>query len=482
MTQPRPGSGLPPVRSPAGLVPSLWEATLPPTERARAEPLDGDADVDVCVVGAGLTGLSTAYHLLRRDPTIRVLVIEAGHVGFGASGRNGGWCSALFPVSTRSLERRHGMDAALAMRRELVRGVDDVHAMTVAESIDCDWARGGTVVAARGPAQLVRAREAVRETARFGVDTLELLDAAGVAEHVRMEGALGGTWTPDCARIHPGRLVHGLARAVQRHGGRIVEGTRARRILPGRVETSHGRVRCDVVVRCTEAYTPLLGRGQTNSVVPVYSLVLATAPLPQKVWDRIGLTRGQTFSEYRHLVVYGQRTADDRMVFGGRGAPYHWGSSVQSRFDTDRRVHAGLADLLLRLFPVLCPGGSGGLLDSGLPVEFTWGGPLGIARDWHPSVGYDRARCTAWAGGYVGDGVALSQLAGATLADLVTGTTTRRTELPWVGHESPRWEPEPLRWAGVNAGLRLAVTADAHERISGQPSRLGGLLSRLTGG
>ncbi|HEU0103701.1 MAG TPA: FAD-dependent oxidoreductase [Mycobacteriales bacterium] len=459
---------------------SLWEATLPAGERVTAEPLDGDTSVDVCVVGAGLTGLWSAYHLLRTDPSLRVLVLEAGHVGFGASGRNGGWCSALFPLSTAALERRHGLPAALAMRRMLVRGVQDVRRLTQAESIACDWAGGGTVVLARSPAQLAHAAAEATEAARYGVDEVRLLDAADVAEHVRADGVLGGTWTPDCARVHPARLVHGLARAVQRRGGRIVAGTRATRIGVGEVQTTRGRVRCGVTVRATEAYTPLLdGR---RSVVPVYSLVISTAPLPQHVWDRIGLARGQTFSEHRHLVVYGQRTADDRMVFGGRGAPYHWGSAVSPRFDTDPRVHAALADLLLDLFPPLRPRRCGGLLDGALPIEFAWGGPLGISRDWHPTVGFDRARGTAWAGGYVGDGVALSQLAGATVADLVTGAETERTALPWVGHASPPWEPEPLRWAGVNAGLRLAVAADARERRTGRPSRLGAVLSSLTGG
>jgi len=479
VTAPRPGSGPEPSRS---AVPSLWEATLPPTERAVAEPLDGDVDFDVCIVGAGFTGLWTAYHLLRRDRTLRVIVVEAGHVGFGASGRNGGWCSALFPLSTRALERRHGLPAALAMRRAAQRTVDDVRELTQAESIECGWARGGTVVVARSAAQLARAAAEAAEAARYGVDTLELLDAAGVRGHLAADGVVGGTWTPDCARLHPGRLVHGLARSVQRLGGRIVEGTRVRRISPGRVDSSHGRIRCEVVVRCTEAYTPLLSPAQGRSVVPVYSLVIATEPLPQSVWDRIGLERGQTFSEHRHLVVYGQRTPDDRMVFGGRGAPYHWGSAISPRYDTDSHVHAGLATLLLDLFPPLRDRQRGGLVDGELPVEFAWGGPLGIARDWHPSVGFDRSRGTAWAGGYVGDGVALSQLAGATLADLVTGAQTERTRLPWVGHVSPRWEPEPLRWVGVNAGLRLAVSADAEERLTGRPSHLTGLLSRLTGG
>ncbi len=209
--------------------------------------------------------------------------------------------------------------------------------------------------------------------------------------------------------------------------------------------------------------------------------MLATSPLPEWAWESIGLANGQTFSDHRHLIVYGQRTADGRLVFGGRGAPYHWGSAISPRFDQDARVHLAVAGALVELFPVLAEvrGGRGRLAD--VPVDHTCGGPLGVPRDWHPSVGYDREQGTAWAGGYVGRGVALAQLAGATLADLLTGQETERTALPWVGHRSPLWEPEPLRWLGINAGLRAASAADAQERVLGR-SPLGALVSRLTGG
>lgn len=451
----------------------LWTATLPAEVAGRRRPpLDGDADVDVCVVGAGLTGLWTALHLLRADPSLRVLVLEAAGVGFGASGRNGGWCSTLFPVSTSALVHRHGLPAALALRAAMVATLDAVEADLAAESVDCHWHRGGTVVVARSAAQLARARAEVAEAARYGVDRLQLLDRDDARARCAAEGTVGGTFTPDCARVHPALMVHGLAAAVERHGGRVAESTRTLRIEPGEVTTSAGTVRCDVVVRATEAYTPLLP-GQRRSLVPVYSLVVATAPLDARTWDAIGLAPGQTFSEHRHLVVYGQRTADDRLVFGGRGAPYHFGSALSPRFDEDPQVFAALRALLLELFPVL---------GQQLRIEYQWGGPLAVPRDWHPSVGYDRRAGLAWAGGYVGDGVATSHLAGRTIADLVTTADTDLVHLPWVGHRSPEWEPEPLRWLGVTAGLRLAAAADAQERRTRRPSPLAGPLRRLTGG
>lgn len=434
-------------------------------------PLDGDAAVDVCIVGGGFTGLWTAYYLLRRNPRLDVLVVEAESVGFGASGRNGGWCSALLPQGVEAIAARHGRERALAMRRAMINTVLEVGAVAEREQIDCDYVRGGTVVVARGRAQLARAEaEVAHDQAWEGVDGLELLDAGLTRERIGVEGALGATYTPHCARIQPAKLVQGLARAVEHHGGRIVEGTRATSLRPGAVTTDRGRVSARHVVRATEAWTPTLP-GHARDVAPVYSLIIATEPLPQRFWDDVGLAQAETFSEHTNLVVYGQRTADDRLVFGGRGAPYHFGSAVRPAFDLEPKVFTALHAMLVDLFP--------GVREAA--ITHRWGGPLAISRDWHASVQYDPATGVGAAGGYVGDGVATTNLAGRTLADLVTGTRTGLTTLPWVGHRSRRWEPEPLRWLGVNAGLKLAELADVEEARTGRPARLGRVLASLTG-
>jgi glycine/D-amino acid oxidase-like deaminating enzyme len=456
---------------------SLWHDTLAASGDDELTPrpsLDGDLDVDVCVVGAGFTGLWTAYALLATDPAVRVAVLEAEIAGFGASGRNGGWCSALFPASTAALARRHGRDAALALRRAMNATVGEVGRVVDAEGIDAHWRQGGTVVAARTPVQLERARSAVAADAVFdGVDELRLLGPDDARARIGVSRLLGATYTPHCARVHPARLVRGLARAVEQRGGAISEGTRALRISPAhrpRVETTHGTVRADVVVRATEAWTPGLP-GSRRDVVPVYSLMVATEPLPASFWATAGLAAGETFSDLRHLIIYGQRTADDRLAFGGRGAPYHAGSRIEPGFDRDARVFAGLRATLADLFPGL----------RGHAFTHAWGGALGIARDWHAGVGLDRSTGIGWAGGYVGDGVGTSNLAGRTLADLILGRDTELTRLPWVGHRSPRWEPEPLRWLGVNAGLRAMTIADREERLTGRPSLTARVMAPLLG-
>ena len=429
----------------------------------------------MAIVGAGYTGLWTAYYLLAADPTLRVVVLEAEVAGFGASGRNGGWCSALFPQSLASLTRLPGSsrELALAQHQAMRATVDEVLRVADVEGIDAQARKGGTVVVARGPAQLRAARAEVAEARAWGRDEhdLRLLDAREARERLAATGTVGATYTEDCAAIHPARLVRGLAAAVERRGGTIHEQTRALTIEPHRVRTDRGTVRADVVVRATEGYTPRL-EGERRAVVPVYSLVVATEPLPDDVWARIGLAGRETFSDHRHLNVYGQRTADGRLVFGGRGAPYHFGSRIDPSFDHEPAVFAKLRRTATEMLPAL----------AGARWTHAWGGALGIARDWCASVGLDRPTGLAWAGGYVGDGVGTSNLAGRTLRDLILGEETELTRLPWVGHRSRRWEPEPLRWLGVNVGLRLMTAADAEERLTGRPSVLARAMAPFVGG
>jgi glycine/D-amino acid oxidase-like deaminating enzyme len=414
-------------------------------------------------VGAGYTGLWTAYHLVTADPSIRVAVIEKEVAGFGASGRNGGWCSALFPASLRRMAAERGRDAAVRMQHLLHSTVADVGRIADAEGIDCHFDQGGYLSVARNPAQLERVRDEVSEHREwgFGEEDHRLLDAHAVTEVAGVSEALGGSFTPHCAAIHPARLVRGLADAVERRGVVIHERTAAVDVRSHRVVTAHGTVRADHVVLATEGYTPTVA-GRRRAIAPIYSLMTATEPLPEHMWAQIGLEKRTTFADNRHLTIYGQRTRDGRIAFGGRGAPYHYASKVSPLYDRDERVHAALRRILLELFPVL----------DGVTFTHAWGGNLGVPRDWFPSVRHDRHTGLAFAGGYVGDGVATSALAGRTLAAMIRGDDPEDlASLPWAGRTSRDWEPEPLRWLGVNAVTALMTSADWSERRTGRPSR-----------
>ncbi len=454
-----------------GTTPLWWDTRAAASSAADTDHgTDLPLRADVVVVGAGFTGLWTAYYLLREHPGLDVLVLEAEHVGFGASGRNGGWVSALWPVSADTLAARSGRAATLAHLAALRDTVDEVGRVEAEEGLGSGFVKGGALLVARTEAQECRARAEAEHAAGWGDGTV-WLDADAARERLHAAGARGATYTPHCARVQPRDLADGLAAAVRRHGGRIVEGVRVGRAGDGVVVLADGRrVGAGSVVLATEGWTPRLP-GHERAVVPVYSLMVATAPLSARQWDEVGLAGREVFGDHGHMVIYGQRTPDDRIAFGGRGAPYHLGSTVRPEFDHEERVFASLRSTLTTLLPAL----------EGVRFTHAWGGPLGIPRDWHPSVTWDPATRTGRAGGYVGDGVAATNLAGRTLADLVLGRATPLTELPWVGHRSPSWEPEPLRWLGINGSLQLARLADLEEDRTGRPSRVGALLGRLTG-
>jgi glycine/D-amino acid oxidase-like deaminating enzyme len=409
---------------------SFWLESLGPIERRSALP--GDRDADVAIAGGGYTGLWTAYYLAKAQPDLRILVLDAEFCGFGASGRNGGWASGLFPVSEQKLSSRYGVEPARAMHAALEDAVDEVGRA----GIDCDYAKGGVISLIRTPGQLRRA-------------PASRLDAAGTRAICNANGVLGGVYSEHCAALHPGKLVRGLAAEVEKLGVTVHEDTRVLSLQAGRVVTDRGTVRADTVVRALEGYTPELP-GHRRELAPVYSLMIATEPLPAQVWERIGLGRRETFTDERRMIIYGQRTADDRLAFGGRGAPYHFGSRVRPEFDRVPAVFGKLRHAVSELFGIE------------VPVAYRWGGPLGIPRDWMPSVGLRDG--IAWAGGYVGDGVAASNLAGRTLTDLILSRSTELTRLPWVNHRSRRWEPEPARWLGINAGLHGTALLDAWDR------------------
>jgi len=437
--------------------------------------LDGDLRADVAVVGAGFTGLWTALELLRRDPSVDVLVCEAETAGFGASGRNGAWLSPYIAVTPSELARRTSAtiarDTLAAMRDtvgEVIRACDE-------EGIDARARRGGMLRLARGPQELPAVEQALRQ-----LDTLDArggtraLDANEVADRVRVAGVLGALYDPDAAAIHPGRVVRGLARAVERRGGRIVEHTPVTEVTPRQAGqpatavTPLGTVSADTVILACEAWVSQLP-GHHRDVLPVYSLIVLTEPLPDAAWAEIGWDGHELLSSHRYTVDYLSRTPDGRILFGGRGAPYHFGSRISPDFDHHAATHTLLRDQLRTWFPALAD------------VRFThaWGGPLGMPRDWMPTFHLDPDTRIGGAYGYTGQGVATSNLAGRVLADLILTGETPFGDLPMVDHHSRPWEPEPLRWLGARYLQHALTRLDARTARTGQPPSGRSLAERL---
>jgi glycine/D-amino acid oxidase-like deaminating enzyme len=455
---------------------SLWWSSLGESVTPRA-PLRDHLDVDVAVVGGGFTGLWTARELLRRDPHLRIAVLEREVCGFGASGRNGGWASGLFPLSNNAVVRRYGEDAFHHQRAVLNDAVGALGASAAADGIDAHFAHGGTMTFARSDVQAARLEKEIDDARGLGIgtDDLSWLDEDELSDRGVVANALGALYSPHCARLHPARLVRGLSNVVERLGASIYENTAVTKIVPRRrgrqaeVVTIGANVHADFVVRATEGFTPTLPR-ERRTIVPLYSLMIATESLSPDFWNEYGFAEYETFADDRHLIIYGQRTSDDRIAFGGRGAPYHFGSSVEGRFDSNQKVFDKLETTLRELFPSMQ--GS---------ITHRWGGPLAMPRDHSPFVRVDYDSGLASAGGYTGDGVVLSHVAATALADLLTApdTETAHTQLTFVQHAGRRWEFEPFRWLGINAGLGLATWADRVEERHGRVSRASGLLDRL---
>lgn len=427
---------------------SHWYSRLPDPRPA----LPGDRDADICIVGAGYTGLWTAYYLKRADPALRITVLEARFAGFGASGRNGGWLAGLAPGSRALLAKRHGRDSVITWQRMLNETVDEVIDVTRSEGIDADIVKGGNLEVARTDAQGLRLRAEVDEDRRWGVNDVEILSGSEAAQRVRVDQLVLGSFNPHCARVQPAKLVRGLADVCQRLGVAIYEQTPVTTISPGRAETPLGVVRAPIVLRATEGFTARM-RGLRRRWLPMNSAMIATDPIPESLWRTIGWEGRETLGDLAHGFFYAQRTADDRIAIGGRAVPYRYAS----RIDRDGAVGQATIDHLTAVLNTVLP------QTRGVPIAHGWCGVLAVPRDWTAGVGLDRATGLGEAGGYVGHGVAATNLAGRTLADLVLGRSTALTALPWVDHRSRTWEPEPLRWIGVQGLYSAYKLADRHE-------------------
>jgi glycine/D-amino acid oxidase-like deaminating enzyme len=459
-----------------------WRASggFPP----RRPSLPGPLEADVAIVGGGYTGLWTAYYLAGLRPELKIVVLEAAFAGYGASGRNGGWVTAELPGSRASYARApRGVAGVRALEAALRETVDEVGRVCAAESIDCDFVKGGRLSVATTPSQLTRMRDglaALRERGD-GNDVYEFLSRDELRARVNVAGALAGLYAPASARVQPAALATGIAAAAERRGVQIYEATPVSAIDPAPdgagsraagaiARTKFGDVRARSVLRCTEGYTAALP-GLRRTLLPMNSHMIVTEPLSPTAWKEIGWDGCETLADEAHAYMYAQRTADGRIALGGRGVPYRYGSALDHLGETDPSTVAALTAVLRKMFPAA----------ASAEIAHAWCGVLGVPRDWCATVTYHPGSGLGWAGGYAGHGVAAANLAGRTLADLVLGQASPLTALPWVGHRSRTWEPEPARWAGVHGLYSLYRLADRLESPtdSGAGVRLGEALGRV---
>ncbi len=459
---------------------SLWLDTLAAPMLPRPQ-LEERVDADVVVVGAGFIGLWTAYCLARAEPGLRIVVVEAEIAGFGAAGRNAGFVSAGIAGQAEAYLSRGGWEGVRRGERTMVEAIDFIGEVVASEGIDCGWTKSGSLRVATSPAQLTRVRTGIEDRRQRGLDEddVQMLSADEVAARVRIAGVVGGAYTPHCARVHPGRLVSGLAAACERRGVRIFERSRVTRITPGAVGCAPGEdraagpenpgVRAPIVVQATEAFTVELP-GQHRAFMPVYSYMVATEPLDESAWSEIGWANSETVADQRHLFTYAQRTVDGRIAIGGRASGYRMGSAIRSSDERPADVHADLERTLRTWFPATADAA----------ISHRWGGVFAVPRDWSMAIDFDRASGLARAGGLAGHGVVASSVCGRTLADLILERDSELTSLPWVGHRSGRWEVEPARIVAQRVITKVLASADRVEDAGGGPAGRVRLVSRFT--
>ncbi|MCT8467243.1 FAD-binding oxidoreductase [Chromohalobacter canadensis] len=420
---------------------NFWTSTL--AERPPLRPrLEANVQADVAIVGAGFTGLWTAYYLKRLSPGLEIVVLEAERVGHGASGRNGGWVVG----NLAGLERHIG-----GLSREERRtccgvvadNVDEIGRVLAREGIDADFNKGGAIyAAARYRDQIAIQRDYLQHLHELGHSEADCywLDAEQLSAKARFRNGHGGIYHRQVATVNPARLVTGLAELVERLGVTIHEQSRAETLAPNKVSTHEGSVEAPTIVCATEGYADRF-HDYKRHVIPVQSLVVATEPISDDTWEEVGMSERLAFSDASRLINYGHRTADGRIVFGARGNYYLGARPKADQAIGDDAIRMR-RDLLVDLLPAL----------EGVRIDYGWGGSLGLSRNFRPHAIFDHASGLATAGGYAGEGVAASHLFGRTLADMILERDTQLVRMPWAftgaSHRQliKRWEVEPLRW------------------------------------
>ncbi|WP_246676677.1 FAD-binding oxidoreductase, partial [Mesorhizobium sp. B1-1-5] len=335
-------------------------------------------EADVCIVGAGYTGLWTAYYLKKAEPALRIAIVEKEFAGFGASGRNGGWLSGGFSWSREKYAKTSSRGAGIDMQRAMSGTVDEVIEIAAAEGIDADIRRVDNITVATNAAQLERAKAEYEEARHWEMppERLAFLGAQEARERIAIDNVLGAFVVRDVARVQPAKLVQGLAAAVARLGVAIYEQTQVLALEKGKVTTDRGVVRAEKIVRATEGFTAGIA-GYERLWLPLNSAIVVTEKLPQKLWDEIGWSGYEVLGDAAHSSRYAQRTREGRIAMGGRGVPYRFGSRTDTRGKTQQATIDQLHEILTRLLPQT----------KGVRLDHAWCGTLGVPRAWCTTCG-----------------------------------------------------------------------------------------------
>jgi glycine/D-amino acid oxidase-like deaminating enzyme len=426
--------------------------------------LIGHHRVDLAIVGAGFTGLWAAHQALDRQPGREVMVLEATTVADGASGRNGGFCDASVTHGVANGLAHFGdeyPDLHRMGNENLAQLLDDL----ARHGVDACWEPVGELDVATAPWQVQALHEHADLLTANGEDVV-VLDAGAAQEEVRSPTFLGGVWRrSNVGLVDPARLAWGLARSARARGVQLIEQTPVTRLARApqgvRLEAPGAVIDAAQVLLATNAF-PGLVRAIRRSVVPVYDHVLVTEPLGADRLAELGWRNRQGLSDAGNQFHYFRLTPDDRLLWGGYDAIYHWrgrmGPAVEAREPTERL----LAAQLIECFPQL----------EGMQVTHRWSGPIATTTRFTFTAGSRRDGRVAWAVGYTGLGIGASRFAASTALDLLDARSTERTRLSMVRRPPVPFPPEPLRFVGIGLTRRALARADRREGRRGPWLRL----------
>jgi len=420
---------------------SYWLTTR---DYTPGRPLDEDIDVDVAIVGGGFTGLSTAYHLKKAEPNLRIAILESEVVGFGASGRNGGFNMTLFGLTMTITALRFGRQKAREAHLYMETAVDLLRDLVADLELDCDYEHPGFLRVATSEKYRARILEEIELVHKLGLEGIGWLDKDRLAEEVRSPLYLGAWWEPRCGILNPAKLAWSWKDVLAAMGIEIYEKSPVYEMMRHtgkvRLQTPGGRLAADKVVMATNAWSHFFPAMRAKQI-PVWTHIVLTEPIPAKRFESIGWRNRQGIEDARNLVHYYRLTADNRLLMGGRDV------SLTTDYDMDRDLSPptfeGLKNDVRQLFPPLAD------------IRFTheWGGPVSVPLDMAPALGYLGDKNVVYSMGCVGHGVSLTHLNGKTLCDLVLERQTERTDIFFVNRKTIPWPPGALRNIAIKAIL-----------------------------
>jgi glycine/D-amino acid oxidase-like deaminating enzyme len=429
---------------------SFWLEADPYTP---GPPLAGDVTVDVAVIGGGFTGLWAAHFLLQAQPSLKLAVLESEVVGYGASGRNGGFAMTLLSRSLSDLVQAFGPQAARAAHDAVARSVNAIGQFSAVHGVACDYAKNGFIGVASDESQIARIDADRRAAEQLGIEDIRYIAGDELRRQIQSPLYRCGLEEKTCALLNPARLVRGMARVVRQQSGIIYEQTPVQEIktTSGSVDvhTARGTVHADKLVLATNAYSVQFPEFR-RLLIPLYSYIVLTEPLSEGQWASLGWEGRHGLEDKRTYIHYFRPTADGRVLMGGEDAPYYYGSAIGPEHDRNPRVFQRLQQDLRTIYPQL------------KDVRFThqWGGPVAVTSRFVPTFGTLEGGRVHFGFGYSGHGVAPTHLGGQILRDLVLGQRSDLTELCFVPAKAIPFPSEPLRFLAVNLARRRLLVQD----------------------